>query len=343
MQIIVFSLIPLFVSSLKPYSPAKKSWSETRLQSNKISADDVILSLGLVLQMVFLYSNSKSCNHNIIFVRSLDFGTSGVRSCLVACVKERGIAIDMNDRSNFVIKHESQLLWRNAGLKADSPSSWLDALLKLLSAIPPDYRSNINRICISGTSSSAVIYDCQTVEVSAERGTRMYNFNIQDNDSVLATEVMRRIKKRCPPDSTTAASTSTLAKLLLWQLQKPLKSQEVLIHQADYLTNALLVPGFIRLNRTASSQSPINPNQLISDWHNALKLGFDVQELRYPQWLLSLLSEDMQMSTSVLPAKVLQPGQPAGLIDSLIASELGLNPSCAIVAGGNDLTSAISH
>ena len=261
----------------------------------------------------------------------LDFGTSGVRSCLVDCRRMNNSSIDMNNPEAFIIRHEGQLLWRNEGLSADSPTSWLIALEQLITGIPDTLRSRIDRICVSGTSSSAVIYDCESAAVSSERGTRMYNFNIRDHDPVKADQVMKLILNRCPTDSATAATTSTLAKLLLWQLERPLRPLEVLIHQADYVSNALRVPGFSSLS--ASASAPIQPESLTSDWHNALKLGYDVHELQYPAWLLSLLREDLQMASCPLPAQVLQPGQVAGSLCPSVAARLNLPLSCAVVAG----------
>ena len=240
--------------------------------------------------------------------------------------------LDMNNPESFTIRHEGQLLWRNEGLTADSPTSWLTALEQLINGIPDTLRSNIDRICVSGTSSSAIIYDCESAAVSTSRGTRMYNFNIRDHASVLAEQAMKLILNRCPIDSATAAPSSTLAKLLLWQLESPLRPLEVLVHQADYVSNALRVSGFSSLSGSTPA-SIIRPESLTSDWHNALKLGFDVNELQYPPWLLSLLREDLQMARAPLPAQVLQPGQVAGSLCPSVAARLNLPLSCEVVAG----------
>ena len=41
-----------------------------------------------------------------------------------------------------------------------------------------------------------------------------------------------------------------------------------------------------------------------SDWHNALKLGYDVKRLKYPEWLLILL-EEIRINANVLVVLVI--------------------------------------
>jgi len=159
----------------------------------------------------------------------------------------------------------------------------------------------------------------------------MYNFNVMDSDAQLGKKVMDIIKSRCPVDSVTASTSSTLAKLLLWHLQRPLESHDVLIHQADFITNTLLIDGFGYSQ--ISPSIPIDKSKIVSDWHNALKLGYDVHELKYPIWLLNLLRDDLGMQSLPLPQVVLQPGVSAGKVCKSMAAKLGLDPQCQVVAG----------
>ncbi|MFM7615439.1 MAG: carbohydrate kinase, partial [Synechococcales cyanobacterium] len=81
---------------------------------------------------------------------------------------------------------------------------------------------------------------------------------------------IKRLAEVAPPNHTVISATSTLAKLL-WMQQLPTFSQaRYLLHQADWLSFLLHGKlGFI-------------------DYHNALKLGYDVKELQYPKWLEDL-------------------------------------------------------
>ena len=60
--------------------------------------------------------------------------------------------------------------------------------------------------------------------------------------------------------------TSALAKLLAWDAEAPLEAHEVLAHQADFVA--------AQLCGTAEGGG------FRSDWHNALKLGYDVRRTR---------------------------------------------------------------
>ncbi len=72
-----------------------------------------------------------------------------------------------------------------------------------------------------------------------------------------------------PRDHTATASTSTLCKLIAWERDGCTGEGLVLAHQADYI--ASLLHGRVG----------------VSDWHNALKLGYDPGEEAYPPWLLA--------------------------------------------------------
>ncbi len=71
----------------------------------------------------------------------------------------------------------------------------------------------------------------------------------------------------------------------------------------------------------------------ISDYHNSLKLGYDVSHLRYPNWM-----EDL----GVLPLlpRVVEPGTPIGPIIPEVADRLGLPQNCQICAGTTDSIAA---
>lgn len=236
----------------------------------------------------------------------VDLGTSGIRICLV-------------DASNKNIVFESSSTW----ILKNSPDSWKAGLNSIVDAITEDHRASIERICISGTSASALLFDTKERRVS--RSARMYNFNVMERvgAKLVGPEAMEKIKEFAPPESTVNAPTSTLAKLLAWNIEQPLDAQEVLMHQADYV----------------ASQISETRHQHCSDWHNSLKLGYDVHDLCYPSWLKELLQSVNIDHSRVLP-EVLEPGRPFGLVDQAWAKSKGIPINCQVIAGTTDSIAA---
>lgn len=81
------------------------------------------------------------------------------------------------------------------------------------------------------------------------------------------------LQSMAPPEHTATASTSTLCKLLTWdsqQLWQRLQAEgrvPQITHQADWLAALLHGQGGV------------------TDWNNALKLGYDPGNQEYPDWL----------------------------------------------------------
>jgi xylulokinase len=71
----------------------------------------------------------------------------------------------------------------------------------------------------------------------------------------------------------------------------------------------------------------------VSDYHNVLKLGYDVAQLRYPHWL-------RHHSLFPLLPQVTQPGIIVGSVLPSIAQRFSLNPQCQICAGTTDSIAA---
>lgn len=71
-----------------------------------------------------------------------------------------------------------------------------------------------------------------------------------------------------------------------------------------------------------------------TDWNNALKLGFDPQQLAFPPALLD------QPWSHLLPRAVLQPGARVAPLQAGVAQRTGLPASCEVVAGTTDSVAA---
>ena len=73
--------------------------------------------------------------------------------------------------------------------------------------------------------------------------------------------------------------------------------------------------------------------EMESDWHNSLKVGFDVQSLTYPTWLDQLLQQVGLHRELVLPPKVAEPGSVVGTVSRDLVTRFSFHPDCKIVAG----------
>jgi len=271
------------------------------------------LNLNAVITICTVFSVSSisiSSKLNLGF----DFGTSGVRCCVI-------------DENKAVI-HEDSLIWNNIlNGNAASSTSWSFALHDLIQKIPRPICTNIFRISVSGTSSSVLLYDIINDKVSRE--PRMYNYNIlQQSDSEMGKSIMKLIQSHCPKGSATDASTSTLAKFLLWHKETPIQPHERLVHQSEFLSNQLI------------SKPSIKNRIFTSDWHNALKLGYDIHSLSYPNWLIQFLRlQHIPSPDTVLP-QIIQPGVEIESIRDDFVDKFGFPPSCVVVGGTTDSIAA---
>ncbi len=182
---------------------------------------------------------------------------------------------------------------------------WQKVLFNLLEKIPGDLRREIKSIAINGTSGTVLLCDRNGNPVDE---SLMY-------DDARGAAALEKLKQFVPAHHTVLSATSSLAKLL-WMSQIPSFSQaKYFLHQADWL--AFLLHGQLGF----------------SDYHNALKLGYDVEALKYPDWL-----QNLQIPIQ-LP-QICAPGTPISQIRPELAFEYGLSPNCLICAGTTDSIAA---
>jgi len=198
----------------------------------------------------------------------------------------------------------------------------VEALNTLMDAIPSDVIKRVARIAVSGTSGTVLLCDGRTGLPSEGRGDpRMYDYSVAKQapgDS--GSRALALIAASAPTDSVVRSPTSSLAKLLAWDAEAPLQPHERLAHQADYIA-AQLCEGAT----------------FTSDWHNALKLGFDVAALCYPAWLAE--GGIGERVAAALPA-VVRPGAEIGTVSQRVAERWGFRPDCVITGGSTDSISA---
>jgi D-ribulokinase len=208
-----------------------------------------------------------------------------------------------------VIDHEKHIVWEQRVAYPDSikqtPTDWRAALHTLLKALPKNIAARLLGLAIDGTSGTVLLCDTELQPCST---ALLYNDN-------RAQPQAAKLKAVAPESHTVCTSTSGLAKFLWLTQQSNIDHAAYFFHQADWLT-ALLSgkPG-------------------ISDYHNALKTGFDVEKLCWPGWLMAL------PHTHLLP-DVLAPGAIIGNVQPDIAAHFGINPQCAVHTGTTDSNAA---
>lgn len=208
----------------------------------------------------------------------------------------RGIAID----SSGAILAEAR--WSFSDQTAEA---WRAALFDLIGQIPADIRRVLGAIAINGTSSTALLCDADNRPLCPP---------LLYNDARAQAEA-KQLDQIAPSGHPVLSASSSLAKLLWLQKQPESSVARFFLHQADWLASLLHGrPG-------------------ISDYHNSLKLGFDPETLRYPDWLLRL-------SVAPLLPRVLAPGAAIGPVSAEIAERFSLPRHCIVRAGTTDSIAA---
>lgn len=211
----------------------------------------------------------------------------------------RGVVI--NDKA--AIQREMRYPWESVTM--DLTTAWEKALWTLLAQIPDELKLGMKAIAINGTSSTVLLSDADGQPVDTPL---LYN----DARGSLMVEQLRDI---APPHHNVLSATSSLVKLL-WMMPQPSFNQaKYFLHQADWL--GFLLHGYLG----------------ISDYHNALKLGYDVEQLRYPEWL-------EQLNIPIQLPKVLPPGTPIRELRPEIATQFNLPSDCVVCTGTTDSIAA---
>ena len=157
----------------------------------------------------------------------------------------RAIAIN---ESGQIVASKKQLFTHPSNLNLTT--FWQNCLFALLREIPLEQRQQLGAIAINGTSATVLLLDPQGKPLS---------------DPILYSDarglsVQDRLQSLVPPNHVVASSTSSLAKLLWWSEQPYFSQASYFLHQADWLAGLL------------------HGKWGISDYHNTLKLGYDVEK-----------------------------------------------------------------
>ena len=212
----------------------------------------------------------------------------------------RGIVIDENKTIVAQVKYDFTYVSNDK-----LASIWQIALNSLLHKIPLVIRQQIKAIAINGTSSTVLLCNAMGIPITAPI--------LYDDDR--GKIKLAAIKAIAPNNHVVISATSSLAKLWWWYEQSYFSEAVYFLHQADWL-------GFLLHGKLG-----------ISDYHNALKLGYDVEQFCYPTWLQAL-------PFSHLYPKVLPPGNTVEKITPEVSERFKLSPDCLVRTGTTDSIAA---
>ncbi|MEJ2554464.1 MAG: FGGY-family carbohydrate kinase [Gammaproteobacteria bacterium] len=223
----------------------------------------------------------------------IDLGTSGCRA----------VAIDRALRpvagADVAITPPQR---RDAHSEQDAASWWnaVDAVMATLTArIDP---RDIHALAVAATSGTVVLTDDEGTPVMP---ALLYN-------DARAREQAARIAATAPPASGAHGASSGLAKLLYLQAQAASRTARHVLNQAEWIA------------------ARFTGRYDLGDENNCLKLGYDVIQRRWPNWL-----DALGVNRMWLP-RVTAPGSPQGPVTESVSRRFGLAPHCQIVAGTTD-------
>ncbi|XP_056160938.1 D-ribulose kinase isoform X1 [Syzygium oleosum] len=224
----------------------------------------------------------------------MDFGTSGARFALI------------DKQGNIHAEGKREYPEYMSGDARDWVSSWKVTLFSLLEDIPVHLRSLISSMSVDGTSATTMIIDSKSGDTLGR--PFLYNESCPD--------ALPIVKSIAPENHTVCSGSSTLCKLVSWWNSNDTdKGSVVLMHQADWLL--WLLHGKLG----------------VSDYNNALKVGYDPELETYPSWLQS------QPYSNALPS-VIAPGKPIGHLKEDIAQKHGFSNDCVVCTGTTDSIAA---
>ncbi len=182
---------------------------------------------------------------------------------------------------------------------------WREALWDLVASLPPPIRSQLSDIALDGTSGTVLACD----EALAPRHPPL----LYNDDR--AVDEAKLIAQTATPGHPAAAASSGLAKVLWLKKRLGPTGARLYLNQADWLSG--LLTGRVGM----------------SDYHNALKMGLDLDTLKWPEWVEYLADIDY------LPVPV-PPGSRLATVSRPRARYLGIHPGCMVHAGTTDSIAA---
>lgn len=210
-----------------------------------------------------------------------------------ACVVDDNAEIAHTDRFDY------------SPQQAPSPLGWREALLFLLERMPRAIAGKLGDIAIDATSATVLLCDGALRPLAPP---------LSYADARAGAEA-GELEAIAPPGHTVCSATSGLAKFLWLTRHSDLSQAAWFLHQADWLAALLTGAGGV------------------SDYHNSLKSGYDVERLCWPDWVLSL------PHAHLLP-RVEPPGTAISAMQPALATHFGIAPDCIVRTGTTDSIAA---
>jgi sugar (pentulose or hexulose) kinase len=232
----------------------------------------------------------------------IDIGTQGARVVILDCEGQ----ITASSERNFGLDEQSR--------EEQSPQMWWEAckecLLELSTSVA-DQNISANIIAMGVSSTSGTVIPLDQFHQPLHNAI-MYSDkrSAPQGEKCTAIAIKNKIE-----GFTGFNSSSGLAKMVWFNETYPEKAKKLdkWIHAADYITGIL------------SGQWGI------TDYTNALKSGYDVNYLEWPEFITT----DLSISKNCLP-KVVPSGSVIGAIDPAIATMLHLPNSMKVITGITD-------
>lgn len=229
----------------------------------------------------------------------IDLGTSGCRAVAIdrggGVLAEAAVALPPPERPA-------------PGYSEQTPALWWQAVQRVLADLSEGLRDcPIGALAVDGTSSTLLLCDPSGTPLAP---ALMY-------DDARSRAEAARIARLAPPDSPARGASASLAKVLylLGTLQP--RGRVLALHQADWVLGQLC-------GRFG-----------VSDWNNALKLGYEPAAERWEPWLWGL-----GFDPSLLP-QVLPPGCAVAGLRPELARGYGWAEEVLICTGTTDSTAAV--
>lgn len=213
-----------------------------------------------------------------------------------------GARVCVVDKVGTII-HEDHTCCPDTALQ--SHLNWREALHTLLKRLPAMIAAELQSIAIAATSATVLLCD---KELEPTTPALLYF----DNRARAESE---QLKQLAPPGHIVCSASSGLAKFLWLTRHTELSNVAYFMHQADWLAALLTGLGGV------------------SDYHNALKSGYDTERLCWPDWVNRL------PHAHFLP-QVVAPGASITNVSSFVAQHFKINPACMVHAGTTDSIAA---
>ncbi|EXJ15087.1 FGGY-family carbohydrate kinase [Imhoffiella purpurea] len=229
----------------------------------------------------------------------LDIGTSG---CRALAIDDQGIQI-----AEARVAMPEPVRPRPGSVEQD-PECWWQSVQEVLSALARQLQGQPPiAIGLDATSGTLLLADADGRPIGP---ALMY-------DDRSASEAADRIARLAPADSPARGPGSSLAKAISLAEGLAPEGETLALHQSDWITGRL------------------TGRYGLSDWNNALKLGYETRRLHWPDWVRTCIP-----GTVGLP-RVLAPGAPIASLDPAVAARIGFPPTTLVLAGTTDSTAAV--